>query len=364
MTRATRSMLLGLFLACSIASVGRAANDTALRLSNASASNTAYVRIANSSAFSLQRFTLEAWVQRVGTGYGFTTDGGGASIISKPVENTVGSNIVSWHLHWTNAGLINFDLTHTVGSSGVYLNSAAVLTPLVRHHLAATFDGDTVRLFVDGALSSQAAWGLGTVYYGADDVLLGADNFGAGYLRRFDGYIDDVRIWDHALTKAQIAATMNCRLTGTETGLVAYFPFDSSSLSDATGHGHAGVNGGLAGSLSYLPLTALSVCAPVAVEELPRPNAPAMRMMVFPEPTRGPVTVRFDLAREGWARLDLVDVAGRMVGTLASGYYSAGRHEVARDLRNLVGIRPSAGRHYIRLESRGRTVASPVVLLR
>ena len=36
------------------------------------------------------------------------------------------------------------------------------------------------------------------VYYGNEDVLIGAANFGAGYYRRFAGTIDDVRIWDHA----------------------------------------------------------------------------------------------------------------------------------------------------------------------
>jgi hypothetical protein len=88
-----------------------------------------------------------------------------------------GSNIASWHLHWTNSGEIHFNLPHTVGSSGVYLLSPAVATPLARHHVAATFDGATVRLYLDGTLSASAPWSLGTVYYGADDVLIGADNF-------------------------------------------------------------------------------------------------------------------------------------------------------------------------------------------
>ena len=54
--------------------IAGAAADTALRLTNLDGSQTAYVRVANSAAFSLQTFTLEAWVQRVGSGYGFTTD--------------------------------------------------------------------------------------------------------------------------------------------------------------------------------------------------------------------------------------------------------------------------------------------------
>ena len=364
MVRRLFPWLIALALCASAAGPSRAASDTALRLSNVSGSNTAYVRIPNSAAFALQKFTLEAWVQRVGPGYGFTTDGGGSAIIAKPFEGTVGSDIASWHLSWTNAGQVSFNITHTPYSSGIYLGTTAVSTPLGRHHLAATFDGDTARVFVDGVIAAQGLWNLGAVYYDANDVLVGASNFGAGYYRRFDGYIDDVRIWDHALTPAQISGTMNCRLTGTESGLVAYYPFDDSTLTDKTGHGHNAANGGLAGSLAYAPLTPLLVCAPVGVEGEPVSGARQLRMAIFPQPTRGQLTVRFDLPRGGFAQMDLVDVSGRKVGTLGSGYFAAGRHEWARNLRASGDSRLSAGKYLLRLESDGKTAVSPVVLLR
>ena len=223
-----------------------AADDTALKLANVNSGNTAYIRVPNSAAFSLQTFTLEAWVQRVGVGYGITTDPSGAAIIAKPREGMSGSNIASWHLHWTNSGEIHFNLTHTVGSSGVYILSSPAVSPLARHHVAVTFDGAMVRLYVDGVPSGSAPWSLGTVYYGPDDVLIGADNFDFGYLRRFDGWIDDVRVWDHARSAAEISGAMNCRLTGSETGLVSYWSFDGSNLTDLTGHGHDGAVNGVA----------------------------------------------------------------------------------------------------------------------
>src|SRR5262245_20638701 len=255
-----------LVLLAPMAQVGRAraANDTAIRLANVSSTNTAFVRVPNDPAFSLQQFTLEAWVQRVGDGYGFSTDPSGAAIVSKPREGMSGSNIASWHMHWTNAGEVHFNLTHTVGSSGVYLLSSAVATPLARHHIAVSFDGATIRIYIDGALSGQAPWNLGTVYYGPDDVLIGADNFAFNYFRRFDGYIDDVRIWDHARTPGEIAAFRNCRLSGNESGLVAYSTFDGSDLTDATVHGHGGTIGGVPSSLTYALLAPLSSCALVS----------------------------------------------------------------------------------------------------
>ena len=341
----------------------RAADDTALRLANVSSSNTAYVRVANDPALSLQQFTLEAWVQRVGAGYGFTTDPSGAAIVAKPREGTSGSNIASWHMHWTNAGQVHFNLTHTPGSSGVYLLSSTVATPLARHHLAVTFDGATIRIFIDGAPSGQAAWALGSVYYGADDVLIGADNFALGYLRRFDGFIDDVRIWDYARTPESIAALMNCHLTGSEPGLVAYWTFDASDLSDATGHGHGGTAQEIPTSLTYAALAPLTNC-PVGVDERPITLPSAPTMSAFPQPARGPMTVRLDLPHDGLVTLDLFDVAGRRRGVLVSRRFAAGIHDVTRDVTAMNATEFGAGRLFLRLQFEGQTVVRPIVLLR
>jgi hypothetical protein len=42
----------------------------------------------------------------------------------------------------------------------------------------------------------------------------------------YKGSMDDVRIWNVARSQAQIQANMNTELTGTETGLKAYYPFN------------------------------------------------------------------------------------------------------------------------------------------
>lgn len=157
---------------------------------------------------------------------------------------------------------------------------------------------------------------------------------------------------------------MNCRLSGGETGLVAYWPFDESDLSDATGHGHGGAIGGLPGSLTYAALASLPGCAPVGVDEPPAPDATAQPMVIFPQPTRGQVTVRFELSREGPVMLDLFDVAGPRVGTLTSQHYQAGQHQLVTDIRAMDPTGLSDGMFFMRLKSEGRTVVRPLLLLR
>lgn len=44
----------------------------------------------------------------------------------------------------------------------------------------------------------------------------------------FDGVVTDLRIWNVARTQQQIADNMNKRLTGTESGLVGYWPLDDT----------------------------------------------------------------------------------------------------------------------------------------
>ena len=80
--------------------------------------------------------------------------------------------------------------------------------------------------------------------------------------RYYNGSFDEVRIWNTARTQSQIQAAMITELTGTETGLVAYYNFNQgtaggtntgiSTLIDKTGNANNGTlnNFALAGAVS------------------------------------------------------------------------------------------------------------------
>jgi hypothetical protein len=69
-------------------------------------------------------------------------------------------------------------------------------------HLAATYDGDTIRLYVDGELEASAD-GPSSVGTNNDPLGIGA---GADGFRPLEGALDDARIYDRALSGAEIAA--------------------------------------------------------------------------------------------------------------------------------------------------------------
>ncbi|MEU1508422.1 LamG-like jellyroll fold domain-containing protein [Kitasatospora sp. NPDC005748] len=112
-------------------------------------------------------------------------------------------------------------LTHTGAPSP--LTSTDTVPTDTYTHVAATFDGTTAKLYVNGnpagsgALPFTPATGVST--------LVGKD--GAG--DHFDGDLDELRIWNRVRSQAELTAGMGHRLIGNEPGLVAYYRFDEGA---------------------------------------------------------------------------------------------------------------------------------------
>ncbi|QDZ19127.1 concanavalin A-like lectin/glucanase [Chloropicon primus] len=102
-------------------------------------------------------------------------------------------------------------------------------------HVAAVYGGKEAKIYLNGTLvKSQAE--------GAQDnnnetpVLFGAMYEKGAPIDFFDGELDEIRFWDVERTPEQIHSTMHLRLSGTEEGLVAYWPFDECTGIKARDH--------------------------------------------------------------------------------------------------------------------------------
>ncbi|MFH0766261.1 MAG: LamG-like jellyroll fold domain-containing protein [Calditrichota bacterium] len=91
-------------------------------------------------------------------------------------------------------------------------------------HVAATFDGRSVRNYVDGQLTSTVAR-AGNMSASDSLLYLGTRPL-AGFIHNFDGLIDEVRVWSVIRTEAQLRANMNIMLSGREEGLRGYWRLD------------------------------------------------------------------------------------------------------------------------------------------
>lgn len=227
---------------------------TAIRLTNVDAQHTAYLLVPDSSTLEPQQFTFEVWITPLGVGYGRSADGYGGTILAKPREGASGWWLGSWWLNWDGSNhKLNVMLAHTYDAQAVNFFSNGTVSIGQTAHVAVVFDGQEVRLYIDGHLDTSCTFPYQGVYYGTEDVLIGAGNYNYPFLRRFDGVIDDVRMWNYPRTAEQIAMDMSCLLEGDEPGLLAWWSFDNDLLIDDSGHGHAAQMQGVPGMATFVP---------------------------------------------------------------------------------------------------------------
>jgi hypothetical protein len=105
---------------------------------------------------------------------------------------------------------------------------------------------------------------------------------------------------------------------------------------------------------------------PGSITGVPGAHLPTVTQLYtpFPNPLHGSTTVRFDLARPGSIRLEVFDLTGRRVHTIAEGGYPAGGFRLPWDGRDDDGVRVGSGLYYVRLsgEGIGRMTARLAVL--
>lgn len=152
-----------------------------------------WVTIAHSTLLSLTTgMTLEAWVYPTANGSGTW----------RPVvfKGLTGSFVYSLSAY----DAANFPVTVVVSSAQLDARGGSQLPLNTWAHLAATYDGTTLRIFVNGAqVASTAA--SGDLLMSTGSVWIGGNTFGSF----FQGLIDEVRIYNVARTAAQIATDMN-----------------------------------------------------------------------------------------------------------------------------------------------------------
>ena len=182
--------------------------------------------LGDAAALKLATFTLETWFRRVGEGIPATTGVGGviaAPLITKGREQADQSNLdLNYFLGIRADGVLVADFEDSNLGVNVPVTGTTAVPLDEWHHVAATFDGTTWRLYLDGNLeATRNAGGLvpraDSIQHAAIASALNSTGAPAGY---FNGYLDEVRIWSGARTQSQIRASLNFEIAA-ETGLVA-----------------------------------------------------------------------------------------------------------------------------------------------
>jgi hypothetical protein len=165
-----------------------------------------YVQIPDAAALRPASLTLEAWVLFTGLdnpGSG-TAPAGDQYIVFK--QNSQSGDFEGYDLSKTRrngSDVFRFLISSGTGQS-VELDSATTLVPGVWYHVAAVRGSGTVQLYVNGQLEKQASIGFAQSY-GALPLYFGTSGQSL-WDRKFYGLLDEVSLYNRALTAQEIAA--------------------------------------------------------------------------------------------------------------------------------------------------------------
>ncbi|MGF7139523.1 LamG-like jellyroll fold domain-containing protein [Roseimarinus sediminis] len=111
------------------------------------------------------------------------------------------------------------------------------------HHIAFTYDANAglnnFRLYINGMLHQQTTL-TGVMTQEDGMLMLGARNLGNGWYYDAMYSMDELRLWDRALSQEELLENQTKKFTGQEEGLKLYFNFDDT-FKDLSGNGNDGI---------------------------------------------------------------------------------------------------------------------------
>ncbi len=170
------------------------------------------------------QFTLEAWVN-----VSIETEVDQA-IVSK--RRSVGGTSYALRI---GKGYVVLGMNNDTGDGfgiNFAVTSAREIEPGSWYHVAATYDGAEGAVFANGVRKAKAAVTM-TLVNSMLPLIIGQEAL-PGDPRPFLGQIDEVRIWNRALSESEIRANMYSVLSGQEPNLVGYWNFNDSTAKDGS----------------------------------------------------------------------------------------------------------------------------------
>ena len=200
----------------------------------------------NATFDSLNVITLEAWVNP-------STLNQNGTIIG----NFTSSNQMQFLLRRTGN---QFSFLVKEGATVKTVNSGAASATLnVWQHVAGVWNGNNIRIYIDGKLKGTTNNVNGSSFASCSNTLFVGSNFNSD---PFSGSIDELRIWTVARNQCDLNRYKNCELNSNTNGLYGYYQFNQgfaslpnltiTSLIDSSGNSNIGTltNFALTGSVS------------------------------------------------------------------------------------------------------------------
>jgi hypothetical protein len=173
-----------------------------------------FLQVPDSPTLKPTNLTVEAWVW---LDPNLPSGNGGEQIVFK--KNT-------WSAWFEGYSLVKVTIDNGDGTSSdcfqfvvsrygdqVVINSQTIAQRGVWYHIAATYDGNQSVLYINGAAEASATAGF-ALDYDTTPLFIGTTGTWAPYLNMFGGIIDEVSLYNRALSAGEIAAIYNAGSAG------------------------------------------------------------------------------------------------------------------------------------------------------
>jgi hypothetical protein len=167
------------------------------------------VSVPHNAALALTQFTVAAYVKT-----------NQATATTKRIVYKEGAGGENYSLNITSTGKAEIQFN---GSN--YAFSTTNVNDNLWHYIAGTYDGATLKIYVDGTLSASLATVNVPSTSVSNNLFIGQNGAGG---EQYIGKLDQVSIWNTALTQAQIQSNIGYNLTGAEVNLVAHYNFNDN----------------------------------------------------------------------------------------------------------------------------------------
>lgn len=193
-----------------------------------------------------------------------------------------------------NAGKLSAGIS---ASPDTFLTGTTTLLPNTWYHATFVFENNnSLRLYLNGALEASVSIGNRTLRNSDNKLRVGTGNIASEY---FNGDIDEVRVWNMALSATDILNTYNCELANGETNLVLYYKLNQgydganntsiTAAPDSSGNNNNGTltNFALTGATSNWDagstVTTGNTCSTILNNNTFNSNS----LVIYPNPTNG-----------------------------------------------------------------------------
>ena len=158
-----------------------------------------YISIGDSDLFSPTRLTVYAWIKRTGNS---------GRIVSKDNNPTTRG----WEFKLTTTNTVELTIWNQSGVLKTVNGGATVDTNW--HHVAGTWDGTTIRTYLDGVQQNSGSLSGTSVNNSSVPLEIGRAQWGIDY---FSGQIDDVRVYDRARDASEVQQLFSDNISNTPT---------------------------------------------------------------------------------------------------------------------------------------------------